>query len=84
MRNELCLFERINRISNLTAQMKLLHNLSPGGLVFKTVWGFFDTLISCFAIYLLSLLIKILPIRIASEAIAGDPFKKTELPHVGF
>ena len=33
---------------------------------------------------MLSLLIKMLPIRITSEAIAGDPFKKKELPQIGF
>ena len=40
--------------------MRLLHDLDPEELVFKTVWEFFDILIDYFAIHLSSLLIKIL------------------------
>ena len=63
--------------------MKLLHDRYPERLVLRTVRGFFDILIGCFAIYLVSLLIKMLPIRTTSEAIGGDPFLKPELPHMG-
>lgn len=83
MQNRLRLFERINRISNITPQKKIQHNLNPDGLIFQTVWGFFDILFGFFAIYMLSLLIKMLPIRTTSEAIGGDPFLKPELPHMG-
>ena len=48
--NGRCLFEWINRISNLTAQIKLLNDLNPKGLVFKAVWGFFDIRIGYFAV----------------------------------
>ena len=63
--------------------MKLLHDRNPERLVLRTVRGFFDILIGFFAIYLVSLLIKMLPIRTKSEAIGGDPFLKPELPHMG-
>lgn len=76
--------ERIHRFSNLTAQIKILRNLNPEGLVFKTVWGSFDILIGCFVIYLSSLMIKILPIRIMLEAIEEDPFCKLEFSHTVF
>lgn len=52
----------------------LLHNCNPEGLVFIPCVDFFNILIGCFALSLSSLLIKILPIRSTSEAIAGDPF----------
>ena len=39
---------------------KFLHNSNTEGLVFKIVWGFFDIVICCFAIFQSSLLIKIL------------------------
>ena len=58
----------------------LLHNFNPEGLVFIPCEDFFNILIGCFALSLSSLLIKILPIRSTSEAIAGDPFWKTESP----
>ena len=48
--NGRCLFEWINRISNLTAQIKLLNDLNPKQLVFKAVWGFFDIRIGYFAV----------------------------------
>ena len=60
IRNERCFFERIVRTSNLTALMRLLHDLDSEELVFKTVWEFFDIPIGYFAIHLSSLLIKIL------------------------
>ena len=34
-------FKRMNRVSNLTAQIKLLHNLNLEWLVSKILWGFF-------------------------------------------
>ena len=52
----------------------LLHNFNPEGLVFIPCGDFFNILIGCYALSLSSLLIKILPIRSTSEAIAGDPF----------
>ena len=58
-RNGRCFFERINRVSNLPAQVKLLHNFNFKRLVSKTVWGFFDIPIGCFAIFLSSSVIKI-------------------------
>ena len=39
---------------------KFLHNSNTEGLVFKIVWGFFDIVICCFAIFQSSLLNKIL------------------------
>lgn len=64
--------------------MKFLHNLNREGLVFKSVWGFFDTLIGCFVIYVSSSLINTLPIRITSEGIALDPFWKMQFPYIFF
>ena len=63
-RNGRCFFERINQVSNLPAQVKLLHNFNFKRLVSKTVCGFFDIPIGCFAIFLSSSVIKILPIRV--------------------
>ena len=37
-------FKRMNRVSNLGAQIKLLHNLNLQGLVFKILWGSFHVL----------------------------------------
>ena len=37
-------FKWMNRVSNLTAQIKLLHNLNLEGLVSKILWGFFHIL----------------------------------------
>lgn len=54
--NGWCFFERINRISNLTAQLKFLHNFNLERLFFKTLWGFFDMLSGCLAIYQSSVL----------------------------
>ena len=47
---------------NTDRTIKFLHNSNPEGLLFKIVRGFFDIAICCFAIFLSSLLIKILPI----------------------
>ena len=60
----------------MTAQIKLLHNFNPEGLIFKTVWGVFDIHIDSFTILLSNLLIRILQMRITSKAIASDPLKK--------
>ena len=49
---------------NTDRTIKFLHNSNPEGLLFKIVRGFFDIAICCFAIFLSSLLIKILPIFI--------------------
>ena len=47
---------------NTDRTIKFLHNSNLEGLLFKIVRGFFDIAIFCFAIFLSSLLIKILPI----------------------
>ena len=39
---------------------KFLHNSKTEGLVFKIIWGYFNIVICCFAIFQSSLLIKIL------------------------
>ena len=44
------------------------------GLVFKTMWGFFDILIGCFATCLSSLLFKILPILLTLQVIVEIHF----------
>ena len=84
MRNGRWFVERINRVSNRTAQIKLLLSVNLKGLVFKSVCCFFDIPIGCLAIFLLSLVIKILPIHVTSDTIAGDEFRKTEKPHTLF
>ena len=45
---------------------------------------FFDIPIGCLAIFLLSLVIKILPTHVTSDTIAGDEFRKTEKPYTLF
>ena len=83
IRNERCFFERIVRTSNLTALMRLLHDLDSEELVFKTVWEFFDIPIGYFAIHLSSLLIKIL----ATHYVEGHwrrSIWKTEFPRTKF
>ena len=47
---------------NTDRTIKFLHSSNPEGFLFKIVRGFFDIAICCFAIFLSSLLIKILPI----------------------
>ena len=73
IQNRQCFFEENNLMLNLTAQIKFLHNFNPEGLVFKTLWGFLF-LIGHFAVYVSSLLIKILLMCITLEVIAVDPF----------
>ena len=73
IQNRQCFSEENNLMLNLTAQIQFLHNFNPEGLVFKTLWGFFF-LIGHFAIYVSSLLIKILLMCITLEVIAVDPF----------
>ena len=46
-------FERINRISNLTVLKNLLHNFNPEELVFKTVRGIFEILLTLVALQLI-------------------------------
>ena len=70
MRNGRWFVERINRVSNRTAQIKRLLSVNLKGLVFKSVY--IDIPIGCLAIFLLSLIIKILPIHFTSDSIAGD------------
>ena len=74
VQNGQCFFEENNHILNLTAQIRLLHNLNPEELVFKTFRGFFYFLISYFVICVSNLLIKILLMCIMPEAIMGDQF----------
>ena len=46
-------FVRINLISNLTVLKKLLHNFNPEELVFKTVRGIFEILLTLVALQLI-------------------------------
>ena len=82
-RNGRCFFERINRVSNLPAQVKLLHSFNLKRLVSKTVWGFFDIPIGCFAIFLSSSVIKILLIGVTPGDHCGRSISKNgKAPHV--
>ena len=80
-RNGRCFFERINRVSNLPAQVKLLHNFNFKRSVSKTVWG--DIPIGCFAIFLSSSVIKILLIGVTPGDHCGRSISKNgKAPHV--
>ena len=54
--------------------IKPLDNFYPDGFVFKTMWGFFNILIGCFATCLSSLLFKILPILLTLQVIVEIHF----------
>ena len=58
----------------MAAQVKSLDNFHPDGFVFKTVLEFFNILIGCFETCLSSLLIKILPIHMTSQALVEIHF----------
>ena len=82
-RNGRYFFERINRVSNLPAQVKLLHSFNLKRLVSKTVWGFFDIPIGCFVIFLSSSVIKILLIGVTPGDHCGRSISKNgKAPHV--
>ena len=69
-------FERIYRVSNSTAQTKLLHYLSQSvNLHIPT---------GCCANFLSSLMTKNLVICVMTKAIAGDQFWKMQIPHTIF